>query len=61
MPAIRNLKAAGSRALDNDIAVPLAQFDLPDVSAGRINLFGDQGRGLQASTLFASLETYPHR
>jgi len=52
-PAIRNLKAATARALDNNIAVPRAEFDLPDMSAGAVDLFSDQSRGRQASTLFA--------
>jgi hypothetical protein len=34
-PAIRNLKPARTLALDDDFAVPLAQFDLANVSAGR--------------------------
>jgi hypothetical protein len=51
---IANLKAAGARTLDNDIAMPRAQFDLPNVSPGTVNLIGDQSCALQASALFAS-------
>ena len=34
-PTIRNFKAAGARALDNDIPVPRAQFDLANVTDRR--------------------------
>ena len=46
MPAIANLKAASSLPLDSDVAVLRAQFDLANLSAGAVNLLGDQGRAL---------------
>jgi hypothetical protein len=51
---IANLKASFSFARNNDVAMPRAQFDLANVSAGPINLLGDQGRALLASGLFTS-------
>jgi hypothetical protein len=53
-PAIANIKAAGTLALDDDLAVPRAQFDLPNVSAGAINLLGNKSRAGWTSTSFAS-------
>ena len=46
--AIRNLKASSTLALDNDVAVPRAQFDLPSLLAP-VNLLGNQGRARPAS------------
>jgi hypothetical protein len=40
---IANLKPASPLAIDDDLAVPRAQFDLAN-SAGAVNLRGDQGR-----------------
>jgi hypothetical protein len=53
-PAIRNLQAAGTLALDDDSAVPRAQFDLANVSARAVNLFGNQSCALSASAFLAS-------
>ena len=47
MPPIRNLKAALSLAFDDDIAVSRVQFNLANVAAAGINLFGDQCRALR--------------
>ncbi len=52
MPAIRNLQASRSLPLDDDIAVPRAQLDLPNMSTGAVNLLGDQRRALPAPELF---------
>jgi hypothetical protein len=46
--AIRNLQAANTLALDDDLAVPRAQFDLTNVTAHAVNLLGDQGRAGKA-------------
>src|SRR5208337_3569943 len=40
VPTIGNLKPSSPLALDNDIAVPRAQFDLSNVSSGAVNLLG---------------------
>jgi len=53
VPTIGNLKPSSPLALDNDIAVPRAQFDLSNVSAGGVNLLGDQRRALPGSGRFA--------
>jgi hypothetical protein len=37
-------QTARTLPLDNDLAVPPAQFDLANVSARAVNLFGDQER-----------------
>jgi len=52
-PAIGYFKAARSLALDDDVAVPLAQFDLADVAARAVNLLCNQSRALPALELFA--------
>jgi len=54
IPPIRDLKTARPLALNDDLAVPLAQFDLANVSARAVNLFGDQGRAFWASAFFTS-------
>jgi len=58
--SVGNLQTAGTFALDNDFAVPLAQFDLPNVTAGAVNFFGDQRRALQAAAAL-HCETYLQR
>jgi hypothetical protein len=42
--SVANLKSAQTLALDDDFAVPQAQFNLANVAAGGINLLGDQSR-----------------
>jgi hypothetical protein len=49
--SVANLKPTRSLALDDDLAVPRAQFDLANVSARVVNLLGDQGRALWAAEL----------
>lgn len=44
--SVAYLKTASTLALDDDFAVQRAQFDLANVTASRICLFGDQGRTL---------------
>ena len=46
VPSIANLKTARTLALDHDIAVQRAQFDLANVAASGIDLFRNQGRAL---------------
>ena len=41
---IRDLKAAGTLALNNDVTMLVAELDLPNVAASRIDFFCDQGR-----------------
>ena len=53
VPPIRNLRPSSSFALNHDVAVPRAQFDLSNMSAGSVNLFGDERRELLASVFFA--------
>ena len=53
VPTIRFLQAARSSALDNNIAVPLAQLDLANMAAGAVNLLSYESRARQASALFA--------
>jgi hypothetical protein len=53
IPAIRNLQSATPLALDDDLAVVRAQFDLSNVTARAVNLLGDQSRALQAAGLLA--------
>jgi len=48
-PSVTNLKTASPFALDDDFAVQRAQFDLSNVTTGRINLLRDQGRAPRAS------------
>jgi hypothetical protein len=48
--SVGNLKTARPLALDNDLAVERAQFDLPNVTASDVNLFRDQRCALQAAT-----------
>jgi hypothetical protein len=48
LPAIADLKPALSLALDHDLAVAVAQFDLANVPARAVNLLGDQRRALPA-------------
>lgn len=43
---IANLKRARMLALDDDMAVLRAQFDLPNVSASGVHLLGDQAGAL---------------
>src|SRR5271155_5558086 len=43
-----NLKP--SLALDDDLAVQRAQFELANVTASGVGLFGDHGRALQAAS-----------
>ena len=49
--SIGNLQASSSLAIDDGVAVPCAQFDLCNVSAGAVNLLGDKSRALPASQL----------
>ena len=44
--SITNRKSARTLALDDDLGVPIAQLDLPNVAAGAVNLLGDQGSAL---------------
>jgi hypothetical protein len=53
VPPIANLKAAHTLALDDDLAVQRAQFDLANVAASGIDLLRNQGRALGASARFA--------
>jgi hypothetical protein len=50
---IGNLKTASTPPLDDDLTVPRAQFDLPNVSARAVNLLGYQGRALYAASRLA--------
>ena len=52
-PAIRNLQAAGSLALYDDLAGSRIQFDLANVAAGAVNLLGYESSALAAVGLFA--------
>ena len=47
-PPIANLKPASPLALDDDVAVQRAQFDLAKVTASGIDLFRNQGRAFSA-------------
>jgi hypothetical protein len=47
--SVANLKTASALTLDDDLAMPRAQFDLPNVSASSIDFFCDQGRALRAA------------
>jgi hypothetical protein len=49
----RYRQAAGTLALNDDLAVPLAQFDLSNMAAGGVNLLGDQGRAGNATASLA--------
>ncbi len=49
IPPVANLKTALSLALDDDLAVLRAQFDLSNVTASSIDLLRDQRRALQAA------------
>jgi len=61
-PAIRNLQPATPLALDDDSAAPRAQFDLSNMAAGRIHLFGDQGQAdSQGDTSQTHAPNTPHR
>jgi hypothetical protein len=53
VPPIADLKPAIPLALDDDFAVPLAQFDLAIMSARAVNLLSDQSRALPAVGLSA--------
>ena len=45
-PPIRNLHPALALTLDDDLAVPRAQFDLPHVAASAVDLLGNGRCGL---------------
>jgi hypothetical protein len=51
--SIANLKPARAFALDHDLAMQMAQFDLANVAASDIDLLRDQGRALKTSARFA--------
>jgi hypothetical protein len=51
--SVANLKAASRLALDDDLAMLRAQFDLANVTTGSIDLLRDQSRALQATASFA--------
>jgi hypothetical protein len=51
--SVADLKPPRLLALDDDLAVALAQFDLANVSARAVNLLGDQSRALDAAARFA--------
>ncbi len=48
-----DLKPARALALDDDLAVLRAQFDLSNVTPCRVCLLGDEGRALQAGSSLA--------
>src|SRR5260370_38887611 len=50
-----DLKPAGGLALDDDLAVLRAQFDLSNVTPCPVCLLGEEGRGLQAGSGLALL------
>jgi hypothetical protein len=54
VPPVANFEAASPLALDDDLAVPLTQFDLAHVTASGIDLLRDQVRALWASASLAS-------
>ena len=49
VPSVANLKTARTLALDDELAVRRAQFDLANVTPSGIDFFSDQGRALQAA------------
>jgi hypothetical protein len=51
--AIGDLETVRPLALDDNFTVERAQFDLANVAASYIDLFGDQGRALQAAKRLA--------
>jgi hypothetical protein len=51
--SVANFKAASTLAFDDDLAVRQAQFDLSNMAASRIGLFGDQCCALRISARFA--------
>jgi hypothetical protein len=53
--SVANLKTASSLTLDDDLAMPRAQFDLPNVSASSIDFFGDQSRALETACIWFGL------
>jgi hypothetical protein len=50
---VLDFKPARPLALYDDFAVPLAQFDLPNMAAGAVNLLGDQSRAGKAAAFLA--------
>ena len=53
VPPIGNLRASSQLTPDDNVAMPRAQFDLPDVATRPVNLLGDQNRGRLALALSA--------
>jgi hypothetical protein len=51
VPPIRGLKPARSLTLDDDLAVPRAEFYLAKMSARAVNLLSDEACALWASDL----------
>src|SRR5208282_3697478 len=56
VPPIRNLQASRSLALDDDLAVPRAQFDLPNLSASVFFAFRDVAAAMNAKSFRRMIE-----
>jgi hypothetical protein len=50
---LSQISSLRSRALDDDLAIERAQFDLPNMAASGIDLFGDESRAFRATASFA--------
>jgi hypothetical protein len=50
----RNLQSALAFSRDDDVAMPRAEFDLPDVASGDIDLLGCSGRACEAVACLTS-------